>query len=135
MAMKDLNKFARTWVKALIHGKDGKKYKRTKGTLTSHGRYCCLGVACDLQKEVPRMEWSQESSLYSLAEPIREKLNLRTDSGAFEKGAFKRYPDCDNLADLNDYHKVTFEEIGKFIATNPPGLFNPKTVNTSVAGD
>lgn len=35
------------WVKALT-GKLKKKYRQAKGSLRDNGRFCCLGVLCDL---------------------------------------------------------------------------------------
>lgn len=39
-----LNKNAKAWVRALR----SRKYKQTTGALTNDGKFCCLGVACEL---------------------------------------------------------------------------------------
>jgi hypothetical protein len=39
-------KIARRWVKALLSG----KYKQGRGALKLDGRFCCLGVLCDISK-------------------------------------------------------------------------------------
>lgn len=42
------------WVKALRSG----EYKQTIGKLSKEGKYCCLGVLCDLyEKETHSGEW------------------------------------------------------------------------------
>jgi hypothetical protein len=56
---------AEKWVKALRSG----DYKQGRGSLKGRGRYCCLGVLCDLSEQgvFVRGEYrkSKESLLYS----------------------------------------------------------------------
>ncbi len=51
---------AMKWVKALRSG----KYAQGQGTLNSDGRYCCLGVLCDISKVGEWAELSNGTKLY-----------------------------------------------------------------------
>jgi hypothetical protein len=111
------NKFVTKWIKAL----KSEEFKQGKGRLTHAGRFCCLGVACKIS-DLPRSEWVHERNLQDGAAQVGDLLGLQDSLGSFNKGAFAKKPGAHNLAYLND-DGVSFAEIAKFIASNPPGLF------------
>jgi len=117
-----LNPVAKKWVKALR----SKKYKQGKSHLNKDGRYCCLGVACDLAVKAGVIEegviGSGGSIYYDggdgvLPDSVAEWLGLSSACGGFTvKGK-----DTD-LTILNDGGR-RFTTIAKIIESKPDGLF------------
>lgn len=115
---------AQLWVERLRSG----DYKQARGALRENGAYCCLGVACDLYKEVVgKGEWyAQEDGrddfvVYgdggdgTLPPEVCEWLGLRHDDGAYSSETL-------SLAELNDQGSL-FDEIADLIEDAPEGLF------------
>lgn len=108
-----LNKAAKKWVKALKSG----KYEQTVGQLKRDGKYCCLGVACELAKKDGVIN-HYAGSAEILPAVVQKRLGLNTRIGHFNR----YYSDCKSLATLNDNY-TSFEEIAKIIESEPKGLF------------
>ena len=116
-----LNKNAKKWVKALR----SRKYKQTRHTLSQHGKFCCLGVACDLAAKAGAISEPEERGTYLsydgeedvLPESVKDWLGLRTATGSFTD---KREV-ISNLADLNDGGKK-FYQIARVMESEPEGL-------------
>lgn len=86
-----------------------------------NGKYCCLGVACELyQREVGDLEIFEHLDSYivydnhyeNLPEKVRIWLGLRKNNGDYHE---------DNLADMND-NDICFDEIADVIEEEPKGL-------------
>lgn len=107
-----LNENAKKWVAALRSG----EYKQCKNRLAHAGRFCCLGVACDISP-TPRKIWGQQGTLPT---SVMCWLNIRHAQGAWpdEHGVNNH-----SLAGLNDWDGKTFEEIADVIESEPEGLF------------
>lgn len=67
-------KYKKKWLKALRSG----KYEQGEGVLLYHGKYCCLGVLCDVVKD----EMKEDFDFYDEALPPEEvwELVLTKDS-------------------------------------------------------
>lgn len=115
----------KTWIAALRSG----KYTQAKGRLEENGKFCCLGVACDLFAErvgltVDTYDSASHNlkglkrydmSCYELPAKIVELLGLFSNNGKF-------YSDDTSqlfLTDLNDKGNKSFAEIADIIENNP----------------
>lgn len=110
-------KIAMKWCEALESG----EYKQARGQLRKSGRFCCLGVLCnmhaqahpDIAAEQKRAtEYMGEQDLPPMA--VQEWAGLGTEEGAFY-GYAGLQDTYTSLADLNDDVKLTFPEIAKVI--------------------
>lgn len=120
------------WLEALESG----EYTQGKGALCADGKFCCLGVACDLYtKHVGGMErydkkgyvffvWTSEDGFRHredtlLPDPVRQWLGLRDKIGMLGES----HPQAvRSLTGLNDTGS-TFTEIAEIIKSRPAGLF------------
>ena len=143
-----MNKNAKHWIEQLP------TYRQGDGALAFSGKYCCLGVACDLAHKTNREEIhiSERVSGTSfdgcdtvLPSFVQKWLNLRTDDGVFiiTSGVYKlikqfilerddevEIGDVYSLIQLNDDLQVPFNIIAKVIKMEPPGLFDtPSSVH------
>jgi hypothetical protein len=116
-----LNKNAKAWVRALRSGryKQGKAYLHARG-----GKYCCLGVACDLYKQqvlktTKNPEYLKVNEGITLPAEVQEWLGLSHHEGEFFDASEH---DTKYLTGLND-KGTSFKEIAKVIASEPEGLF------------
>lgn len=97
------------WLKALTSG----EYKKAKGTLYNHGRYCCLGVLCDIE-EVPYVISPSGRRVYGTSDkdlsyfPNGENDISTTDLPKYvaKKVGISHDHKC-NLVKLNDGRKDT----------------------------
>lgn len=105
-----LNDNAKKWVAALRSG----EYKQCKNRLAHAGRFCCLGVACDISS-VPRSVWGKNATL---PYPV---IGLRDEQGSYLLSGTGLSHGC--LSGLNDWDNKTFEEIADVIESEPEGLF------------
>lgn len=108
------------WVAELRSG----KYEQGKGYLNKDGKFCCLGVLCDLaakegevskiDADIPSGKYIQyDKSLKFAPISVRTWSGLRTSGGAF------RYSDKNfELYSLNDDDGLSFEEIANVIEKN-----------------
>ena len=108
-----LNENAKKWVAALRSG----KYKQGKGKLRHEGRYCCLGVACDISGLVAWEHNSYDDEEYELTSQIKNWLGLNTSVGSYYESTTLL-----TLVALNDSGK-SFSEIADIIESEPDGLF------------
>lgn len=86
------------WVEALRSG----RYQQGRGYLRKDGKYCCLGVLCDV---VDSTGWDGDTfnERFSLLPyELKQRLNI---SNAVE----------DKLTDMNDSGDYTFNEIADWI--------------------
>lgn len=111
-----MNDNAKKWVAALRGG----EYRQGFGQLVKNGRYCCLGVACEIAMrdgvELPS-DWRSWCNLPY--EPLRW-VGLWTSFGDDIEGR--------SLSSLNDSGK-TFAEIADIIESEPKGLFRKESPN------
>ena len=130
-----LNENAREWVAALRSG----DFEQGRNVLASlDGRYCCLGVACEVYRRhfdlpkgrsisaaayffgstpEPRRMTSPFEGVFVLPGDVATWLGLATPTGRFG-------PNGDaSLADLNDMRSASFAEIADVIESEPAGLF------------
>jgi hypothetical protein len=111
------------WVNALRSG----KYEQCKGSLTIDGKYCCLGVACEISSLELDPYWRERGTLLSEAAPVKEELGLRSHEGEFDgagiglESAIRRSP-SKSLSFLNDAG-WTFNQIANFIESYPERIF------------
>jgi hypothetical protein len=107
------------WVNALRSG----KYEQCTGALTKDGKYCCLGVACEISSIELNPGWRNEGTLFYEARPVQEELGLKSPSGAFDgEGIDLESTTCNELSRLNDAG-WTFNQIADFIESNPERVF------------
>lgn len=117
-----LNKNAKLWVKALRSG----KFKQTKRALSKNGKYCCLGVACELaiqsgvklSKDSDELKTSYDGETDYLPEVVQKWLGLTTSHGKMSTTGL-------SLADRND-DGARFKTIANIIESEPEGLFEVK---------
>jgi hypothetical protein len=114
-----LNTATKVWLSALRSG----LYKQGRKRLKHAGRYCCLGVACQISSIVEPKDWIHKTLLEASAEPVQNELGLERAAGSFKVGAYAKYPQADSLVDLNDKYRVSFTDIADFIESEPEGLF------------
>lgn len=136
-----MNKYAKTWVKALESG----KFRQGRQVLTARKNkalaHCCLGLACHINREELSstkvgscISYDRQASV--LPEFMVDKLGLGTCGGGFVvdktvaalingiAGMQLVYPgDKYDLITLNDKNRFTFKEIAQVIRAKPPGLF------------
>jgi hypothetical protein len=90
----------RRWIEALRSG----EYEQGRGFLKLDGRYCCLGVLCDLAAKDGAFEWAGEPlHADTLPRPVAEWA----DAGSQQIDGVS-FPD---FAEANDYRGATFHEI------------------------
>lgn len=110
------------WVKRLR----SRKYKKGVGALQEHGRFCCLGVLCEIAVEEKIIPPSHESVFGTtdydgetgvLPESVRDWAGLRTVSGEYKGSKYG------SLVHYNDYGPSPFYKIARLIESEPEGLF------------
>jgi len=113
-----LTELQEKWLQALESG----EYEQCREYLSEDGKYCCLGVACEvmIKHGIPiTKEQKDNVILYDgLKTQLVEyqKLGLRNPRGLI------RGTD-ENLMFLNDVKQWTFKEIATFIRNNPERVF------------
>lgn len=130
--------------KALVEALESGKYKQTNGVLCERDgkkySYCCLGVACRVyeketgkriakfDKDSLNMVFGKDKQVGVLPEEVQEYFDFKTDCGSFdipikEKDNHGDESKSITLIGLNDGLGWNFEQIAKFIKSNPKGLF------------
>lgn len=113
-----LGKNQRKWIDALRSG----KYEQGIGDLHNNGKFCCLGVACDLFKdELEVFENSEgifeyDNKYYTLPKKMVEKLGLYDGRG-------KKMSNTTSLTNLNDFKNYNFNQIADELENNPEKWF------------
>lgn len=95
------------WVKALRSG----KYKKTTARLKYNGRYCCLGVLCEISK-LSKFDKYDRYILDSevLPKTVIDWAGMNTCTGEFDE-------EKDALTELNDHGK-SFKQLANIIEKN-----------------
>lgn len=88
------------WVKALRSG----EYEQGREWLKRNGKFCCLGVLCDISK---LSEWYEDTYIGLSGALPREVSKLVGGVGEQNK-----------LVDMNDREKKSFLEIADYIEKN-----------------
>lgn len=119
------NEPARLWVEALRSG----QYRQGHSALRNDDAYCCLGVACEVYRQITGAgDWEREdsqtgrqafragrsSSTVVLPKLVQRWLGLVTEGGTYNDSSL--YKD-------NDEKGKTLEEIADIIESEPEGLF------------
>lgn len=114
------------WVTALRSG----KYQQGQGALLRNGKYCCLGVACEVAiahgVPISRVLRGGDTLFGGAGEQlpgiVRDWLGLVNMNGVYVEDDFSPralYAD-------NDHCWKSFAQIADIIESNPRGLCNPK---------
>lgn len=98
-------KVKRMWVKALLSG----RYKQGKGTLRRDGRFCCLGVLCDLHAKATGGKWKKEitddysyhGSSATLPQVVAEWSGINDDDPRLSRTGFRAAKLNDSGKDFN----------------------------------
>lgn len=119
------------------------EFEQTRGHLSKDGKYCCLGVACEVyQKDVGDLVIKQvdeavreyDNSRGTLPEKVRQYFGFSGSDGSYISVPAEQSDDCfdefDALTSKND-HGAAFEEIADIIESNPQGLFVPDSLTSS----
>ncbi len=106
--MKMVTRIKRKWLKALRLG----KYKQGIEYLKNDGKYCCLGVLCDIYAKEKRIKWSS-ALLMNASDVLPAKIVTWAglDSDDPEIGKYQ-------ATDLNDgihIRKQSFKQIANSI--------------------
>lgn len=116
-----MNQFVKRWLTALRSG----EYEQGTGALCKDGKYCCLGVACELFAEELnlKVERFSTTSRYSgctgsLPVLVSQALGLKDTDGSFIDGNTVK-----SLSSVNDREGKTFKQIADLIESKPMGLF------------
>lgn len=123
-------KIKKLWVRALRgdhKDRNGKKYRQVDGALNVGGKFCCLGVLCDLYSREKDAKWEAGYSSWgdnpsdiakaflgescSLPKKVQEWSGLKTPEGA--RVTFVGFPR--SLVSHNDEYKRTFDEIATMV--------------------
>lgn len=116
-----MNANAKKWVAALRSG----EYEQATGQLRRGGRFCCLGVACEVfileGGDLERIGncYGNVSTILPLV--VQQWLGIHEANGQWNLGT----PDLREtraLSAAND-NGATFDEIATLIESEPPGLF------------
>lgn len=101
------------WLKALRSG----EYPKVRGYLKTLEGYCCLGVLCDLYSKETGIQWDNYDGSYSFmgadGVPPPKVKNWADTNPTFPSVKFKGI--LFNLQTLNDYERLTFNEIADLI--------------------
>lgn len=96
------------WTEALR----SEKYEQGNGRLYNNGKYCCLGVLCDVM-ETPFVD-KADARLY-----IFQEFDHEDHIGYLPDGAFG-LPESTmfDLSEMNDFQRKNFKEIADWIDLN-----------------
>lgn len=122
MTVQELGPLQTAWVEALESG----KYEQGTLWLKADGKYCCLGVLCELaglayNETTAVFTDGEEPQTDVLPQSLVDRIGLRDKSGSFRKGAEDDGPST--LICLNDDDGFTFKQIAEFIRSDPSNVF------------
>lgn len=106
----------RKWVEALRSG----KYEQGKGYLCRDGKYCCLGVLCEVMGLEKKMD-STDEGLVVFGHHLTAALDPHARATVGLVSALGTHK-SDSLSELND-SGLTFAQIADIIESEPEGLF------------
>ena len=116
----ELGPLQKSWVAALRSG----KYEQGRLYLNLGGKFCCLGVACDISRDVLKLDVGvrklrsgKEVTWYNgaydnLSSEVTEHFMFRSMHGGIRK-----------LITLNDSKGKTFDDIADIVEENPEHYF------------
>lgn len=100
------------------------------------GKYCCLGLACELLAEKYNINVRTQGGFFIfddrshwLPAKIRDALNLRSDMGTLKHALPDDIPPhkwvfgLESLANMNDCGAYSFKDIAKYIREHPENVF------------
>ena len=104
------------WIEALESG----KYEQGRIYLNDNGKFCCLGVLCDILVKNNMLDITSTTggvTTYSnaacvLPHKIVKLIGLYSDTGELAKNKF-----VNSLVTLNDTHKMNFKGIAAALKT------------------
>ena len=102
------------WLAALESG----NYRKGIGKLNKNGRFCCLGVACELfacTKDETKLGYTYDGKSDIAPGTVIEALSLRDSIGSGSETT--------PLVSLNDKLKLSFEHIASKVRSNPEAYF------------
>jgi hypothetical protein len=144
------------WAKALRSGEYQQTVGYLSKETPDGCKYCCLGVACDLFRRFEgedlltvvtreELEWNSENDNWTptdnlirkygelgidtaLPDRVADWLGIKHGDGEFYPTELPEFEDEDStsLAELNDTHSWTFNQIADLIESNPEGLWTEK---------
>lgn len=119
--MNDKVKLARKWIKALRSG----KYEQGNGHLLNKGKYCCLGVLCEISKDKFGLEVREDGLGFSRGKNVYREYLPRVVKDFLNLGKFipERSLDIQQyLANMNDgsfgISKEDFNGIAEWLEQN-----------------
>ena len=121
MEKQNLGPRQREWIEALRSG----KYEQGRMYLNLGGKFCCLGVACDISKEalqlnvgVSKLRNGKEVNSYN-------DINGSLSSEVIKYFSFvmKEEEGLNRLTYMNDSVGKTFEQIADIVEENPEHYF------------
>ena len=105
------------WVAALRSG----EYQQGTGYLNS-GDFCCLGVLCEVLGVAKRLNDTEEITMYEGCAATAPKQAV--EATGLLTGVGQRNNGVPSLAELNDEHKLTFEQIANVIENEVEEYFH-----------
>ena len=118
-----LGKLQRRWINALQSG----VFPQGKGYLLRDGRYCCLGVACEMVLQSLRVGSAKHAQWggcdKSPPDELIDALGMYRSAGerpTKADGSPRRFPRC--LWQMND-KGMSFEEIADLLSSDPANWF------------
>jgi len=124
--MQEIGPIQEKWLQALESG----QFAQGKGFLCSDGKFCCLGVACEVlglekHKAGPYMHYGPTcaDSAALIPESGMELLGLYGRAGAIKGSILVNGDTYSSLATLNDKSNLIFPEIAALIRANPEKFF------------
>lgn len=121
MTVQELGPLQMAWVEALESG----KYKQGTLWLKADGKYCCLGVLCELaglayNEHTLAFTDGEEPQTDVLPQSLVDRIGLRDKSGGFRTS---QWDESSSLIGLNDDDRFTFKQIAEFIRSDPSNVF------------
>lgn len=124
------------WLEALESG----KYEQGHGQLKERGRFCCLGVLCELMN-IPWVESDTHGHGYrdkngeevttngNMPKELSQQAGFRDDIGGFKvsrniKESRSPHNYVGSLVGCNDLAKLSFKQIAELVRYDPYNVFN-----------
>ena len=118
----ELGPLQKSWIAALKSG----KYEQGRMYLNLGGKFCCLGVACDISKEtlklnvgVRKLRNGKEVTSYN---GIHGSLSYEVIK--YFSFVMKEEEGLNRLTFMNDSQRKTFEEMAGIVEENPEHYFS-----------
>jgi len=103
------------WIAALRSG----KYKQGRNALCKDGKYCCLGVACEIKNQlidssIDDHKITKKAEQYLMPEELwfKRTFGFQANSALFK---INKQADDYTLAILNDIYNLSFKKIANLL--------------------